>query len=164
MKKILFSAAIAIFFFSATSAQTFFIDASVPATASAKILTMAEAHKAAFKNFARIYKGNAVTDADELTDRGLLIRFADSRGRYKAYFSKGGAWTFTVVSYDEKGLPTDVRKEVRSIYYDYQITYVDEVRMPMADPIYRVQLTNGQRTLIVQVNEGELRVVKELVN
>ncbi|MGI8952391.1 MAG: hypothetical protein ACR2FN_12510 [Chitinophagaceae bacterium] len=60
--------------------------------------------------------------------------------------------------YDETKLPHDVRAQVKSTYYDYAITTVDEVHY-QGQIVYLVHMQDANTWKIIRVNsDGEMDV------
>jgi len=137
---------------------------SVPGIApvTTEIASLAGVYKHAFRSFSKMYKDVIPTDWSILTDKSVKFEFADRGMKTRVFYTAGGVWLYTVVSYEEGFLSKDVRDVVKRAYYDMAITYVDEVRSPGADPVYRVQLQNSDRLVIVKVRGDEMEVEREL--
>jgi hypothetical protein len=108
-----------------------------------------------------MYKHADPKEGRELKDKSILFQFYDNGKLTKSFYSKAGEWLYTVSSYEEALLPAAVRSRVKRVYYDLAITFVDEVRAPGAGPVYRVQLQDDKKILIVKVSEDEIEVDKE---
>jgi hypothetical protein len=59
---------------------------------------------------------------------GFVSNFRVDGFLNRVYYDRKGRWQFTVKAYAENKLPTDIRAIVKSTYYDYKITMVEEVR------------------------------------
>src|SRR5260221_3142518 len=82
----------------------------------------------AVRDFDKNYK--AVTDEKWYkVSNGYLARFASNGNENMAAYDLKGHWRFTISYYDEKKLPDEVRATVKSIYYDYSITRVEEIHV-----------------------------------
>jgi hypothetical protein len=91
-----------------------------------------------------------------LKDRTILFAWNEDGAHYKAFFTRGGVWLNTVISYEEGGLPATVKDLIRSRYADLRISFVDEVQTPGQEPVYRVQLQDEKRLVIVKVAGEEM--------
>lgn len=85
-----------------------------------------------------------------------LYRYSADNIDHKVYYNLRGAWLYTILSYDERGLPSPIKSRIKSDYDDYRISWVDEIRSPGHQPVYRVQLNSCTRLVIVQVDEEEM--------
>jgi hypothetical protein len=78
------------------------------------------------------------------------------------FYDKKGRLLFTIDYYGEKGLPATVRSLVRSVYYDYTIRTVEEVKFA-AGHVYLVDMQDDTTIKTVRVADGEMEVVRDLV-
>ncbi|MDP4151232.1 MAG: hypothetical protein Q8927_12005 [Bacteroidota bacterium] len=95
-------------------------------------------------------------DRSELKDKTVLLSWNEEGARYRAFFTAGGNWLHTLVSYEKDLLPARVRDIVRGTYHDLPIVYVDELRTPDQATVYRVQLQDDKKLVIVKVAGDEL--------
>jgi hypothetical protein len=90
------------------------------------------------------------------TEGGFVAKFTQDGIETRVDYDKKGNWMHTIRTYDEYKLPEDVRHLVKSSYYDYNITQVQEIEMPRDSFTYIVHL-EGKTTLInVKVINGEM--------
>ncbi len=80
----------------------------------------------------------------------------------RAYYDKSGSWQYTIAGYGEDKLPKEIRNMVKSIYYDYSITFVNEINMTKGEPVYLVQLQDETSMKTVRVSNDEIDVLEEL--
>jgi hypothetical protein len=99
-----------------------------------------------------------------LKDKEIVVRFAEKGISYKIFYDRSGAWQHTVSSYGEEGLPAAVRDQVKSVYHQWNISFVDEVDGPESDPVYRIQLHRDNRLLIVKLSGDQMETEKELIS
>ena len=85
------------------------------------------------------------------TDEGFLAEF-DS-GRY--FYDRKGNWRYSILEYGEFGLPEDVRRLVKSTYFDFAISRVQQVNGTQGFA-YVVQLDNAKAWKEVIVRDGEM--------
>lgn len=114
----------------------------------------------AARDFAERYP--AVEDARwYIAKNGFIVRFAldsiDSRSAYNLR----GAWVYTIKVYPEAKLSRNVRHLVKSTYYDYTITQIEEIDRPNEPRVYIVHMYDSTTWKNVQVRDGELRVTEE---
>jgi hypothetical protein len=76
------------------------------------------------------------------------------------YNSKGG-FVYTIKQYSEDQLSREVRGWVKSRYYDYTITLVEEIEQPGTPVTYVVHLQDATTLKNVRVCEGEVEVMEE---
>lgn len=78
------------------------------------------------------------------------------------FYDKKGRLLFTIDYYGEKGLPAAVRSLVKSVYYDYTIRTVEEVKFADGH-VYLVDMQDDASIKTVRVADGEMEVVRDLV-
>ncbi len=76
-----------------------------------------------------------------------------------ALFSKNGGLIYIITYGGEKNMPADVRKIVKSEYYDYAITLAVEVKENNRD-IWVVHLDSEQELITVRIEDGEMEQVE----
>ena len=92
---------------------------------------------------------------------GFIVRFKiDSIFSRAAYNSKGH-WVYTIKHYMEAKMPRAVRGLVKSTYYDYEITLVEEIEQPNENVKYLVHLQDNVSWKNVLVSEGQLELVED---
>jgi hypothetical protein len=106
------------------------------------------------------------TDANNAqwySDRnGFVSYFVKDGYGDRVFYDKKGHWQYSLIFYTETKLPRDVRSEVRSTYFDLNITLVEEVQTPNGK-IYIVHLEDKSNIKILKVNdEGEMEMMQEL--
>jgi hypothetical protein len=96
--------------------------------------------------------------------RGYQVSCTDQGIKCRTAYTNNGGWLYTVRSYDEWKLPKDVRALVRSTYYDYHITQVDEIlQHGNEEPIYLVHMKDERSWKNVMVKDGEIIEREEYV-
>lgn len=115
--------------------------------------------------FAEAQKGFATTALPPAAEIGAdttvyrqftLYRYSADGIAYKVYYNNRRRWLHTVLSYDESHLPASVRDRISSVYCNYRIYWVDEIRAPGESPLFRVELEGCRRLLVVLVNEEDI--------
>jgi hypothetical protein len=78
-----------------------------------------------------------------------------------AFYNKKGQWQYTLKFYNEDKLPRDIRAIVKSTYFDYAITVVEEVET-INGLAYIVHLEDKSviKNIIIS-SDGEMRVMEE---
>jgi hypothetical protein len=85
-----------------------------------------------------------------------LYRYSADGINYKLYYNNNGAWHHSILSYDGGSLASSIQDEIKTVYNNYNISWVDELRYPDQSAVYRVQLKKDKKLVIVQVNEDEM--------
>jgi hypothetical protein len=93
----------------------------------------------------------------KLQDATYMAKFEVPDISYRVAYSNRGDWLYTIQTYYEKKLPRDVRGIVKSKYYDYSITQVEQVEHPEAiATVYIVHLKDDKSWKMVRVCNGEM--------
>jgi len=113
----------------------------------------------AVRDFSRFYTGHS----DEkwyAAGNGFIAKFTLNGNKGMAAYDLKGHWMFTIFNYGEKKLPVDVRSAVRSVYYDYEITLVDEIQIE--DRImYQVHMQDEKTWKNLMITNGEMELVQD---
>lgn len=101
------------------------------------------------------------------------VWFAVPKGGFEAYFirdgygdrviyDKNGGWQLSLLIYNEEKLPRDIRSLVKSTYFDFDITLVEEVHT-IEGIEYIVYLEDKINIRVLKVTEeGGMEVFQEL--
>lgn len=117
----------------------------------------------AARDFVKRFSSAASPRWLKLEDGSFFVRFEEQDARCRAAYNKRGRWLYTIRSYNEKQLPRAVRHIVKSTYYDFAITGVDELtQYDINGPVYMVYLAGDSSYITVQVNNGEMQEAQEL--
>lgn len=89
--------------------------------------------------------------------QGYLATFREGTVESRYMYDVKGNWLYTLLTYAEKDLPVDLRRGIRSTYYDYSISWAKEVRQG-EDVVYIVHIENEKEWKNLSVlPEGEMR-------
>jgi hypothetical protein len=151
MKNTIISAASMLLFMGTAGAQNNLVARNTPAAATHTDAQVIHLNSAGIAT-------DAVSDVvrSELKDKTVLLAWNEEGVRYRAFFTAGGTWLHTLVSYEQALLPSSVRALVRGAWHELRISYVDEVRTPGQATVYRVQLTDDKKLVIVKVAGNEI--------
>jgi len=116
----------------------------------------------AIKAFAKTYKNVSGEQWEKIPD-GYTAKFISNGVSNRIYFDAKGSWSGSLKGYGEDKLPDDVRDIVKRSYYDYSITYIQEVETidSQGKPTYIVQMQDANTLKQVSVYEGEMTTWKE---
>ena len=101
------------------------------------------------------------------------IWFFDPKVGFESYFirdgygnrviyDKKGRWLYSLITYGEDKLSRDIRAQIKSTYFDFTITLVEEVQMNEGIE-YVVYLTDKSTIRILKVNPaGDIQTLQEL--
>jgi hypothetical protein len=102
-----------------------------------------------------------------------VLWFSSNKDGFEAYFvqdgygnrviyDRKGDWQFSLINYTKDKLPRDIRMVVQSIYFDFDITLVEEVQT-IEGVEYIVYLEDKSNIIIVNVNKkGQMEVLHDL--
>ena len=138
------------------------LDASSTTSKSSTTLTadgMTVINSRAIKDFKRSFKLSANEQWFKI-ENGFIVKFIQDDIQQRVDYDKKGNWIATTRYYSEKQLPKDVRSQVKSVYYDYTITSVQEFTFP-SHHVYLVNMEDEKTILIIRICDGEMDVYKE---
>jgi len=114
----------------------------------------------AVKDFRKAFKSCTDEKWFKLED-GFIAKFTQSDIPHRVDYDRKGNWIATTRYYSEKELPKEVRKQVKSVYYDYSITSVQELRFH-EHLVYLINIEDDSNILTIRICDGEMDVFKEL--
>lgn len=114
----------------------------------------------AVRSFTRLYPDATAVYWYE-AQNGFIATFRDGDIACRAAFGLRGNWIYTVRTYTEDKMPKSVRHIVKSTYYDYTITVVEEIIRPREALAYHVHMKDRDTWLNVQVSNGEMIEVEK---
>jgi hypothetical protein len=109
----------------------------------------------AVRNFVRSYK-NVSNEKWYNVQDGFIAMFILDDINYRVDYDKKGNWLHTIRTYNENKLPPDVRHLVKSSYYDYNISLVQEIETPREPFTYVVHLDGKTKLINLRVSNGEM--------
>jgi hypothetical protein len=89
---------------------------------------------------------------------GFMAKYKKDDVGVRVDYDKRGKWLYTIRYYTESKLPKDVRKMVRSTWYDYAISSVEEIEREN-QLIYILHIHEGEDWKMIQVCNGEMAEV-----
>ncbi|OQP68029.1 hypothetical protein [Niastella populi] len=97
-----------------------------------------------------------------LIETGYVVKYTGkNNSRCRTVYNSRGAFAYTIRQYHENVMPRDVRGMVKSQYYDYAITLIEEIEARMKPLVYVVHLEDATTLKNVRVCEKEMEVVEE---
>jgi hypothetical protein len=114
----------------------------------------------AIHEFNKSFKNVANVKWSKISD-GFLASFTGNRQTTRVYFDRKGILNYTVKCYDESQLPRDVRSQVKSVYYDYKITLVEEIEGG-GKSTFIIHLEGEDTWKNVRIADGEMDVIEDL--
>ena len=95
-------------------------------------------------------------------NKGWVVTCTENGINTRTAYNLAGSWVYTIKYYDEWKLPKDVRTLVKSTYFDYTITQVEEIVQQIStEPTYLVHLKDDKSWKNVLVSNGEMVVMEE---
>lgn len=116
-------------------------------------------HVKAVRDFARHY-GNSNEAKWYVVKNGFIARFKSEEKNHMVAYNEHGKWMFTISQYDEFKLPSDVRATVKSNYYDYTITLVEEVQSS-GRTFYIVHMEDEKTWKNLKIEDGEMEIMED---
>jgi len=113
-----------------------------------------------WKNF-RKYFANAENPTWYMANKNFLIKFMTDDKLNRALFTKRGSLIYHISYGYEKNLPEDIRRQVKSTYYDYTITRAIRVN-EATRLIWVVNLEDAKNLILVRLEDGEMEEVQKL--
>lgn len=107
-----------------------------------------------WKSFQNSFK-NATDARWYKIDRDYLVKFIMEDQEQNALFNKRGTLIYNISFGNEKHLPDDIRRQVKSVYLDYNITKAISVH-ESDRTIWIVNLEDAKNLIVVRVEDGEL--------
>lgn len=104
-------------------------------------------------------------DASEVTwygvKDGFIVRFFTDSLPARSAYKKNGHWVYTILTYYESKMPQPVRHLVKSTYYDYSITLVEQIEQPNEPVKYVVHLQDAVSWKNVLVSNGQMDLIED---
>lgn len=94
-------------------------------------------------------------------DKGFIVRFVTDSNAARAAYRSNGLWVYTIKQYLEKKMPKQVRHLVKTTYYDYDITLVEEIEQPNESIKYLVHLQDNASWKNVLVSNGQMELIED---
>jgi len=113
----------------------------------------------ALRHFINTY-GEGLNAEWNLTSFGFRAEFRKEAIKYLVDYNRGGLWLSTIRFYGEKDMPQDIRRIVKSVYFDYDIELVSEVNYAK-QVVYHVNIQDETSLKKLIVMDGEMTVEAE---
>ena len=116
----------------------------------------------ALKDFKKSYK-NASGEKWVKNETGFTAKFTLNGINSVIYYDKKGNWEASLKSYGEDKFDKNVRAIVKSKYFDYKITQVQEVETASTSgtPTYIVHIESDNDFKLIRVSDGDMDVYEE---
>jgi len=93
--------------------------------------------------------------------KGYLAVYTEGDAQNRYVYDKKGNWIYALLTYPESGLPEEVRRIVKSTYYDYSIGWAKEVRQAELT-VYVVHVESDKEWREIAVRDGEMQTLKSI--
>lgn len=93
---------------------------------------------------------------------GLMAYFKEAGIKTRVGYDSKGVWLYNLRSYPELQLPKNIRSEIKSIYFDFCISWVNEISTPSKNLIYLIHLEDKTCYKTVKYYQGELEIIEQL--
>jgi len=96
-----------------------------------------------------------------IVENGFVVKYTDKNNSHcRSVYNSRGQLAYTIKQYFEGNMPRDVRGMVKSQYYDYTITLVEEIIEPLKPLVYVVHLEDANTIRNIRVSEREMEVME----
>ena len=122
-------------------------------------LSLTEVNTKALREFRKEFKGVSNEEWFPIS-MGYSAEFTSESIRNTVVYDKKGNWKFTISHYSEYKLPAEIRATVKSTYYDYSITLVEEIHV-QEKIIYLVHMQNENTWKNVRICDGDMELIED---
>jgi hypothetical protein len=117
-------------------------------------------------------KGNAVRDFEKQfpavtieqwyeTAEMFVAKFNEEDIDARVMYDKKGSWLSTVLQYGEKQMPQNIRRMVKSQYFDERIKLVEEVSTT-AGKAWVIHMEDDKKIMWIRASAYNMEVMKEI--
>ena len=156
MKTLLFAAAFTTQLCTAVFSQPASSD-QVSAYNDKKLIGRSELKINAIRNFEKQFAN--VDETWSIKEDGFRAGFTRDNIKYMVDFDQKGKWVSTIRVYDESNLSVDIRRSVKSIYVDYSIVKVIEVKIGKT-LVHFIKMESQSSLLTLHIAKGEINEVE----
>ena len=93
---------------------------------------------------------------------GYVVYFSYEGIPHRVYYNKTGFADCIIRNYSEKDMPRDIRRLVKSYYYDYSIILVNEVTT-MGKTRYVIKIEDETTFKEIKIEDGDMEVTNEFI-
>ncbi len=115
------------------------------------------------KEFKKVYPQTRDAEWFALNDNSLVCRFKMNDITHRAIYTAQGQWKYTTSSYDAGKLNKVIYDKVKSVYYNSNIVFVNQIDLVDGGIIYIVELQDEKSIRKVRVEGDEMEVVQEFI-
>lgn len=130
-----------------------------PATSLATAINIYAAPMKAARDFAKTFKDAENIQWYKLEDGYVVLYSCLEQSRRTGYDSRGN-WLYNLLHYGADKLPADIYQLVRSTYYDYSISQVDEIQQKH-QVIYVIHMEDKNTWQNIRVVDGQMEILEQ---
>jgi hypothetical protein len=124
-------------------------------------LNVSKVHVRAMRDFLKRDKTASNVDW-MIVETGYVVKYFDeNNSNCRTVYNNRGDFVYTIRQYYENKMPHDIRHMVKSQYYDYTITLVEQIEQTRQPLVYVVHLEDATTLKNVRVREREIEVMSE---
>lgn len=112
----------------------------------------------AFKNFRRAYPEVTGEKWSQQNDH-YIVSFNINDINNKVVYTKSGQVDYSLKIYTPGQLPEEIKRAVKSVYYEYSITNAQELHTSM-QTIFLVKITDGTAWKTIRLSNGDMEEIE----
>jgi hypothetical protein len=118
-------------------------------------------HVKAMRDFLK--RNETAADADWMVvESGFVVKYTDKNNSHcRTVYNCRGDFSYTIKQYFENNLLREVRAMIKSQYYDYKITLVEEIVQTLKPLVYVVHMEDATTLKNIRISDREMEVVEE---
>jgi hypothetical protein len=118
-------------------------------------------HVKAMRDFLK--RDETAADANWMVvENGFVVKYTDKNNSHcRTVYNSRGDFSYTIKQYFESNLLRDVRAMIKSQYYDYKITLVEEIVQTLKPLVYVVHMEDAATLKNIRVSDREIEVIEE---
>jgi hypothetical protein len=125
--------------------------------------TITRVHVKAMRDFLKRNKTASNVDW-MIVETGYVAKYTDCNNSHcRTVYNNRGQFVYTIRQYHENVMPREIRGIVKSQYYDYTITLVEQIEETHKPLVYVVHLEDAATLMNLRVSEREMEVMEEYV-
>lgn len=117
------------------------------------------ANNRALKNFRKTVRSDGRERWYTTNEGSFVVKYEQEGIQCRADYDRKGNWQSTTRYYGEKLLPKDVRSMIKSVYYDFKITGIQEITLT-GYLVYIVHMEGEDTWVNLNICNGEMNVME----
>jgi hypothetical protein len=104
-----------------------------------------------------------VQDADwfNTVENNIYCVFHQGNIVNRVFYDYNGYWQYTLISFPSSSLPKNVKKLVSANFEGYTISYVNEILSENSEPVFMINIEDGNNIKVVRVTGDEIEVKQD---